>query len=92
MRDHLVIGQLLVAQTVAEIGRPFAASGKARLEINSVAVEVADQTDNKRAHGLLQRNPSPTEADIKSALSANLCGCGTHLRIVRAVQRAAKVS
>lgn len=44
------------------------------------------------AHGLLQRNPTPSEADIKSALSANLCGCGTHLRIVRAVQRAAKVA
>jgi nicotinate dehydrogenase subunit A len=44
------------------------------------------------AHGLLKRNPTPSEADIKSALSANLCGCGTHLRIVRAVQRAAKVA
>jgi nicotinate dehydrogenase subunit A len=33
---------------------------------------------------------SPSESDIKDALAANLCRCGTHLRIVRAVQRAAR--
>jgi nicotinate dehydrogenase subunit A len=38
----------------------------------------------------LRSNPSPTEAQIKKALNANICRCGTHYRIVRAVQRAAK--
>ena len=38
---------------------------------------------------LLNRNPSPSEADIKQALNNNLCRCGSHLRIVAAVQRAA---
>lgn len=38
----------------------------------------------------LKRNPSPTEAQIKKALNANICRCGTHYRIVRAVQRAAR--
>ncbi len=38
----------------------------------------------------LKRNPRPTEAQIKKALNANICRCGTHYRIVRAVQRAAK--
>jgi len=39
---------------------------------------------------LLDRTPNPTEAQIRKALAANLCRCGTHNRIVRAVQRAAK--
>ena len=38
----------------------------------------------------LDKNPRPTEAQIKKALGANYCRCGTHNRIVRAVQRAAK--
>ncbi len=38
----------------------------------------------------LKRNPRPTEAQIKKALNANICRCGTHYRIVRAVSRAAK--
>jgi nicotinate dehydrogenase subunit A len=42
------------------------------------------------AKALLDRNPHPTEEEIKTALAANLCRCGTHLRIVRAIQRAAK--
>ena len=41
---------------------------------------------------LLAQNPSPSEDDIKQALNGNLCRCGSHLRIVRAVQRAAGVS
>lgn len=39
---------------------------------------------------LLDRNPHPTETEIKQALSGNLCRCGSHLRIVRAVKRAAQ--
>jgi len=42
------------------------------------------------AKALLDRNPHPTEAQIRTALAGNLCRCGTHNRIVRAVQRAAK--
>lgn len=37
---------------------------------------------------LLALNPKPSEAEIKDALSANLCRCGTHVRILRAVMRA----
>ena len=36
----------------------------------------------------LAKNKKPSEADIKSALANNLCRCGTHARIVRAVKRA----
>lgn len=42
------------------------------------------------AKALLDRNPHPTEAQIRKALAANFCRCGTHNRIVRAIQRAAK--
>jgi nicotinate dehydrogenase subunit A len=38
---------------------------------------------------LLARSPKPSERDIKAELANNLCRCGTHLRIVRAVMRAA---
>lgn len=43
-----------------------------------------------RAQGLLERNASPTDEEIRAALEPNLCRCGTHLRIVRAVRRAAE--
>ncbi len=41
------------------------------------------------AAALLAANPSPSEAEIRSALDRNLCRCGSHNRIVRAVRRAA---
>ncbi|MGQ0655222.1 MAG: (2Fe-2S)-binding protein [Betaproteobacteria bacterium] len=43
-----------------------------------------------RAQALLERNPSPTQAQIRSHMSTNLCRCGTHMRILRAVGRAAR--
>ena len=41
------------------------------------------------AAALLMRNPSPTDADVRAALDRNLCRCGSHNRMVRAVLRAA---
>ena len=38
----------------------------------------------------LDQNPSPSEAEIREALAGNLCRCCAHLRIIRAVQRAAQ--
>jgi nicotinate dehydrogenase subunit A len=43
-----------------------------------------------RAHALLQRNPSPNEAEIREGMRMNLCRCGTHMRILAAVRRAAR--
>ena len=37
----------------------------------------------------LAKNKNPSEAEIRQALANNLCRCGTHLRIIRAVKRAA---
>jgi nicotinate dehydrogenase subunit A len=47
--------------------------------INGMVMQAAD---------LLQRTPKPTEQQIREGLAMNLCRCGTHQRIVRAVQRA----
>jgi nicotinate dehydrogenase subunit A len=38
---------------------------------------------------LLKTNKNPSDADIRAALNGNLCRCGTHVRILRAVKRAA---
>jgi aerobic-type carbon monoxide dehydrogenase small subunit (CoxS/CutS family) len=43
-----------------------------------------------QAQALLDRNPNPTDGEVRSALDGNLCRCGSHNRIVRAVLRAAK--
>lgn len=41
------------------------------------------------AKALLDANPSAGDADIRAALAKNLCRCGTHQRILRAIKRAA---
>lgn len=42
------------------------------------------------AKALLDTNPRPSEPEIRAALKGNLCRCGTHHRILRAIQRAAR--
>ena len=42
------------------------------------------------AKALLDRNPRPNNSEIRAALAGNLCRCGSHTRILRAVARAAK--
>jgi nicotinate dehydrogenase subunit A len=39
---------------------------------------------------LLDKNPNPTDSDIKRALDPVLCRCGSHLRVIRAIKRAAR--
>ena len=43
------------------------------------------------AVALLERNPDPDEAAVRRELSGNLCRCGTHVEIIRAVLRAAQL-
>ncbi|HEX2942385.1 MAG TPA: (2Fe-2S)-binding protein [Rhodopila sp.] len=43
------------------------------------------------AKALLDRNPNPSRAEIVAALDRHLCRCGTHTRIIAAVQRAARM-
>jgi nicotinate dehydrogenase subunit A len=44
-----------------------------------------------RAQALLEKNPGASEKDIREAMSPSLCRCGTHMRILRAVGRAAQL-
>jgi aerobic-type carbon monoxide dehydrogenase small subunit (CoxS/CutS family) len=41
-----------------------------------------------RAQALLDRNPAPSDAEIRARMEPNLCRCGTHMRILRAIRRA----
>ena len=41
------------------------------------------------AHAFLAKNPRPTEKDVRDGLEDNLCRCGTHTRVIRAVLAAA---
>jgi isoquinoline 1-oxidoreductase alpha subunit len=43
------------------------------------------------AAALLAQNPSPTDADIDTAMAGNICRCGTYNRIRKAVRRAAEL-
>ena len=43
-----------------------------------------------RAQALLDANASPSDAEIRRHMAPNLCRCGTHIRILRAIRRAAK--
>jgi nicotinate dehydrogenase subunit A len=42
------------------------------------------------AKALIDRKPKPSEGEVREALAGNLCRCGTHARIIRAVMRATK--
>ncbi len=42
-----------------------------------------------RAQALLERNNRPTDSELRAHMAPNLCRCGTHMRILRAVRRAA---
>ena len=44
-----------------------------------------------RAQALLERNSSPSKLEIRRFMNTNLCRCGTHMRILRAVERAAAI-
>jgi len=43
------------------------------------------------AKALLDRNPAPSRAEIAAALDDNICRCGSHIRILRAVERTARL-
>ena len=43
------------------------------------------------AQALLQKNPEPSEDEIRDALKTNLCRCGTHMRIIAAIKRAGQL-
>ena len=48
--------------------------------------------DPGQRRGAAGADPAPTEAEVRAALDRNLCRCGSHNRIVRAVLRAARTA
>ena len=44
-----------------------------------------------KAHSLLSRNPAPSTAEIIDGMEDNLCRCGTHIRIIQAIETASRV-
>ena len=86
--DSLVGAQITTLEGLGTLEKPHALQ---RAFIAEQAVQCGYCINGMimSAKALLDRNPKPSEADVREALAANLCRCGTHNRIVRAVLRAA---
>ncbi len=65
---------------------------KAWLELDVAQCGYCQTGQIMSAVALLKSNPNPTEAEIESAMTGNICRCGTYLRIKAAIQQAAKSS
>jgi nicotinate dehydrogenase subunit A len=77
--------------TLEGLGTPEAPSPLQKAFIDEQAVQCGYCINGMimQSTAFLAENKHPTEAEIREALANNLCRCGTHVRIVRAVQRAA---
>ena len=64
---------------------------KAWLEIDVPQCGYCQSGQIMSAVALLKSNPSPSDADIDSAMSGNICRCGTYPRIRKAIHRAAEL-
>ena len=86
--DSLAGAQITTLEGLGTLDRPHALQ---RAFIAEQAVQCGYCINGMimSAKALLDRNPKPSEADVREALAANLCRCGTHNRIVAAVLRAA---
>ncbi|MBV8094986.1 MAG: (2Fe-2S)-binding protein [Acetobacteraceae bacterium] len=85
------VGQAKIT-TLEGLGSPEQPSAVQKAFIDEQAVQCGYCINGMiiQATDLLSRNHFPSASDIKQALANNLCRCGTHLRIVRAVQRASR--
>jgi nicotinate dehydrogenase subunit A len=85
-----VAGQKIT--TLEGLGSPDAPSKVQAAFIAEAAAQCGYCTNGMimTATSLLGRNPRPSEADVRTALAGNLCRCGSHVRVIAAVLRAAK--
>jgi aerobic-type carbon monoxide dehydrogenase small subunit (CoxS/CutS family) len=79
--------------TIEGLGTPEAPHPLVRAFVDEQAVQCGYCIDGiiMSAAALLAKNAQPTDAEIATALDRNLCRCGTHARILRAIRRAAEV-
>jgi nicotinate dehydrogenase subunit A len=77
--------------TVEGLGSPDAPGPMQRAFIDEQAAQCGYCIPGMmmRAQALLQKNPNASDDDIRAYLEPNLCRCGTHVRILKAVRRAA---
>lgn len=87
-----VVGTRAVG-TVEGLGRPDAPGVLQQAFIDEQAAQCGYCIAGMimRASDLLAHHPAPTDAQIRQHMMPNLCRCGTHMRILRAVRRAADV-
>jgi nicotinate dehydrogenase subunit A len=78
-------------QTLEGLGSPEAPNKVQAAFIEEQAAQCGYCTNGMimTATALLARNPKPSEAEVRTALAGNLCRCGSHVRVLRAVMRAA---
>lgn len=81
-------------RTVEGLGTPEAPGPVQRAFIAEQAAQCGYCTAGMvmRAQALLERNPHPSDPEIRDHMAVNLCRCGTHMRILAAVRRAAGAS
>jgi len=65
---------------------------KAWLDLEVVQCGYCQSGQIMSASALLASNPNPTDADIDTAMSGNICRCGTYIRIRKAIKQAAQTS
>ena len=65
---------------------------KAWLDLEVVQCGYCQSGQIMSASALLTSNPNPTDADIDTAMSGNICRCGTYIRIREAIKQAAQTS
>ncbi len=82
-KDVLTIEGLAVGGTLHPLQRAF-------MEQNALQCGFCTPGMILNAYSLLTENPQPTEAEIVQGMNDNLCRCGAHVRIVQAVQSAAR--
>jgi nicotinate dehydrogenase subunit A len=84
-------GEITTIEGLGSIDKPHALQ-QAFIEEQAVQCGYCINGMIMSAKELLDRNPRPSEGDVQAALAGNLCRCGTHNRIIRAVLRAAQAS
>jgi len=79
--------------TIEGLGTPEGPHPLVRAFVDEQAVQCGYCIDGiiMSAAALLAKNAQPTDAELATALDRNLCRCGTHVRILRAIRRAAEV-
>lgn len=87
----VVDGQGKEIATLESLGSPEKLSPMQAAFVEEQAAQCGYCTNGMimTATALLKKNPHPSEAEVRQALAGNLCRCGTHVRVLRAVMRVA---